>query len=142
MRFSRVWSALAHAVVRLSKAMLTRYDKLLITGLLSAAILALGIVRYRAAEPKAVVVQMDGEEMIRASLAEDRRFCVDGPLGRTEIEVKDRRVRVVDSPCGRKTCVYTGWIDKPYQTIICMPNRVMIRLLGGDSRDELDGITE
>jgi hypothetical protein len=122
--------------------MLTHYDKLLIAGLLAAALLCLGIVRYRTGGTDTVVVQVDGEEVIRASLAEDQRFWVDGPLHRAEIEIKDKRVRVVDSPCEKKICVRTGWIHKPYQTIICVPNRVVIRLLGSDDDDELDGITK
>lgn len=121
---------------------LTRCDMLLIGGLLATALLCLGIVRYRASKTDVVVVQIDGEEAIRASLAEDQRFSVDGPLGRTEIEIRDRRVRVVDSPCNKKICVHTGWIYKPYQTIICVPNRVVIRLLASDDSDEIDGITE
>jgi len=122
--------------------MLTRYDKLLIIGLLAAALLGWGVIRYRAGESSIVVVLVDNKEVFRASLAEDRRFPVDGLLGGIEIEIKDKRVRVVDSSCKRKICVHTGWIHKSYQTIVCAPNRFVIRLLGGDDRDELDGITE
>ena len=121
------------------KLMFTRYDILLIVGLLAVALLALVVIRYRAGEVDTAVAQVDGEEVIRLPLADDRRFSVEGLLGKTEIEIKDRRVRVTDSPCGRKTCVHTGWIYKSYQTIICMPNRVAIRLVGDG--DKLDGIT-
>ncbi len=121
--------------------MITRFDKLLIAGLLIIAILGLAHVKYRSGGTDTVVVIVDGKEIIRMPLAEDQRFSVDGPLGQTEIEVKDKRVRVIDSPCKRKICVQTGWIDKSYRTIICIPNRVVINLLGGDDKDELDGIT-
>ncbi len=122
--------------------MLTRYDRLLIAGLLVLALLGLGVIRFRAGGSDTVVVQVDGQEVFRSSLADDRRFSVDGPLGKTEVEIRDRRVRVIDSPCRRKTCVHTGWIHRPYQTIICMPNRVVISLIGGRDSDEIDGITE
>ncbi len=121
--------------------MLTRYDRFLIIGLLAVALLGLGVIRYRAGGTDTVVVLVDGRETFRASLAEDQHFFVDGLLGKTEIEIRDKRVRIVDSPCDRKICVHTGWIDKPYQTIICAPNRVVIRLLGGVDKDKLDGIT-
>ena len=121
--------------------MLTRYDRFLIIGLIVLGLLGLVIVRYVAGGSDTVVVQVDGAEVIRASLSHDRRFSVEGPLGKTEIEIKDKRVRVVDSPCGRKICIQTGWIHKPYQTIICAPNHVVIRLLGGKDSDKLDGIT-
>ena len=139
-KFSLFLSVLRASVV--CSKMLTRYDKLLIVGLLVVALLCLGVVRYRTGGTNIVVVHVDGEEVIRASLAEDQRFSVDGPLGETEIEIKDKRVRVVDSPCRREICVQTGWIGKPYQTIICMPNRVVIRLLSNGDSDKIDGITE
>jgi hypothetical protein len=121
--------------------MLTRYDTFLIIGLLIVALLGLGAVRYRAGGTHTVSVQVNGEEVVRAPLAEDRHLSVDGPLGRTEIEIKGERVRVVNSPCRRKICVHTGWIHKSYQTIICVPNRVVIDLMGGKGKDGLDGVT-
>ena len=121
--------------------MLTRYDRFLIAGLVVIALLALVVIRYRAGGVDTVLVRVDGKEVFQAPLSDDRRLSVDGPLGKTEIEIKDGRVRVVDSPCRRKTCVHAGWIDKAYQTIVCMPNRVVIRLTGGGDSDGIDGIT-
>ena len=122
------------------RSIFTRYDIFLIVGLLVVALMALGIIRYSSDAVDTVVVQVDGAEAVRVSLADDRRFSVEGPLGTTEMEIKDGSVRVIDSPCGRKICVHTGWIHKAYQTIICMPNRVAISLTG-KSNNELDGIT-
>jgi len=122
--------------------MLTRYDIILIAGLLAVAIVGLGVVRFRTGGTSEVVISVDGEEAIRVPLSEDRRFSVDGKFGKTEIEIKDKRVRVVDSPCKRKICVQSGWIDRPYQTIICVPNRVVINLQSSKDRRELDGVTE
>ena len=123
--------------------MFTRYDILLIVGLIVAALLGLSVVIFKAGTVAVdtVVVEVNGEEVIRAPLADDRQFSVEGPRGKTEMEIKDGRVRVIDSPCPRKTCVHTGWIHKSYQMIICMPNRVVIDLTGGSDNDELDGIT-
>ncbi len=120
---------------------LTCWDRFLIIGLVIVALSCLGIVRYMADGPDMVIVQVDGEEVVRQPLSDDRRLSVQGPLGRTEIEIKDERVRVVDSPCNRKICVKTGWIDRSYQTIVCAPNRIVIRLLSRKDADKLDGIT-
>jgi hypothetical protein len=125
----------------MARRMLTLYDKFLIIGLLAAALLVLIFVRYTARETSIVVALVDGKEVFRASLMEDQRFSVDGPLGKTDIQIKDKRVRVVDSPCNKKICVHTGWIDRSYQTIICAPNHVVIRLLRGDDKDKLDAVT-
>ena len=123
------------------KLMLTRYDRFLIVGLVAIALLSLLVIRYRARGVDTVVVQVDGKKVFRAPLTDDAHLSADGPLGKTHIEIKEGRVRVIDSPCRRKTCVHTGWIDKAYQTIVCMPNRVVIHLIGGDDSDRIDGIT-
>lgn len=47
-----------------------------------------------------------------------------------EIEVKEGRIRVLKSDCPQKICVQTGWISKPSQTIICVPNKVLIEIVG------------
>ncbi len=47
-----------------------------------------------------------------------------------EIEVKEGRIRVLKSDCPQKICVQTGWISKPGQTIICVPNKVLIEIVG------------
>ena len=97
--------------------MFTRYDTLLIAGLLVVALVGLGIIKYRTGAVDEVSILVDGEEVMRMPLTEDKQFSVEGPLGKTYMEIKDGRVRVVDSPCRRKTCVHTGWINRSYQTI-------------------------
>jgi len=119
---------------------LTRYDRILIFGLIAVALLCLLIIRCMATRADAVIVSINGREAIRSPLIQNRHFSVHGQLGEAEIEIKDGRVRMVNSPCPKKECVQTGWIDKPYQAIICLPGRIVIRLTSGN--DEIDGITE
>ena len=44
------------------------------------------------------------------------------------IEIDGDRVRFLESDCPNLFCVNTGWISEPYQTAVCLPNRVMIRI--------------
>jgi hypothetical protein len=43
-------------------------------------------------------------------------------------EVRDGRVRVVESDCPHDVCVNTGWICRSGQIIACVPNRVVVRI--------------
>lgn len=59
---------------------------------------------------------------------------------------EDGKVRVARSTCPDKVCVRTGWISKPGQTIVCLPNKTVVRIEGdyGVQRDPgsgLDAIT-
>lgn len=51
-------------------------------------------------------------------------YTVEGELGPTSFEIKDGRVRIIDSPCPNKTCINQGW----HNPLVCLPNKVMIRV--------------
>lgn len=69
------------------------------------------------------------------SLEKDATFFVEGPLGKTQIEIKDHKVRIIDSPCPNKTCIARGWSNP----IVCLPNQVIITL---ENKGGLDAIAE
>jgi len=35
---------------------------------------------------------------------------------------------MVDSACPDKLCVRSGWISRPKESIVCLPNRVVIEI--------------
>lgn len=61
-----------------------------------------------------------------------------GPVGKTLVRVAGRTAWVVESDCPEKRCVRQGRIGRAGQLVVCVPNRVVVRLVG---RGELDGIT-
>jgi hypothetical protein len=73
-----------------------------------------------------VHITAEGAEYAVVPLEEDRIINVPGPLGKTTVETKGGRVRVLDSPCPNKICVSQSWIERPGETIVCLPNRVSI----------------
>lgn len=47
------------------------------------------------------------------------------------VEVKNGRARVLEMDiriCPQKICSKTGWIDKRYQNIICLPNKTLVTI--------------
>ncbi|MEE8397652.1 MAG: NusG domain II-containing protein [Desulfobacterales bacterium] len=56
-----------------------------------------------------------------------------------EIEVLDGKVRVVKSDCPRQICVNMGWIQHPGDTIVCVPNRVLIEI-GSSGTPMMDAV--
>ncbi len=56
-------------------------------------------------------------------------YTVPGELGDTTFEIKDGRVRIIDSPCPNKTCISQGW----HNPLVCLPNKVMITVEGESS---------
>ncbi len=63
-------------------------------------------------------------------LAGDRTLELDGPLGRTRIEIHDGRIRFVASPCRGKQCLHAGWLHATGEFAACLPNRISLTVLG------------
>ncbi|MBU8913195.1 MAG: NusG domain II-containing protein [Spirochaetales bacterium] len=92
------------------------------------------------ADPTGVSIRSDGGEFLYP-LSETRVIEVDGPIGHTHVEIKGNRVRVTESPCRDKICVAAGWLANTGDWTACLPNRVFVRVEGGERRDGVDAQT-
>jgi hypothetical protein len=88
---------------------------------------------------RAVHIEVNGRPAYILPLDEDRTVAVEGPLGKTLIEIENQRVRVTDSPCRNKLCIQQGWVGSG--TIICLPNRVVITVGSQDKSTTVDATT-
>lgn len=71
-------------------------------------------------------VYQDGELIRRVPLTVDQTFSVTGDYTNT-VTVKDGKIAVTVSDCPTNDCVHQGWRSSG-GAIICLPNRVEIRL--------------
>jgi len=55
-------------------------------------------------------------------------ISVEGKISQMTVEVKNNRVRVINSGCHDKICIKTGWISHEHEFILCAPNQVSIRI--------------
>lgn len=85
-----------------------------------------------------VIISVDKTNYFVYPLTQDKEFIVNGKLGPATIVIRDGRVRILNSPCPLKICEDKGWISKKGDFIICVPNRVAIRITGA----KYDAITE
>jgi hypothetical protein len=91
---------------------------------------------------KKVYIYAGGKEYIYP-LEYNRKIEVPGPLGNTEVEIKDNHVHVISSPCTLKICIKKGAISRAGDWISCLPNNVLIIIKGEKKNsDEIDGISQ
>ncbi len=72
-------------------------------------------------------------------LNEDRRIEVEGPIGKTEIIINGGEAWINNSPCREKICIKMGKIKRPGQQAVCVPNRVLIEVVGG--KKDVDAVS-
>ena len=74
----------------------------------------------------------------------NRKLRIKGENGFLVLEIKNKKVRVIKSTCRNKICIKTGWISKEGESIVCVPNRVIIKILGNSfqKKKRIDYITK
>ena len=72
------------------------------------------------------------------SLGIDGRHPVSGPLGTAFLVVEDGRAHLENAPCPLKICEVMGPIDRSGQVIVCLPNRIVIKVSG---QEEVDAVS-
>ncbi len=113
---------------------ITRADKILIACLFALNIVLFARMDFSQRKGSWVVIEVDHKEVERLSLTENRIVHVNGPIGETEVEIKDGKARVLKSPCSRKLCIKSGYIQYADRFAACLPNRVIVRVLGSTDR--------
>ena len=80
-----------------------------------------------------VVVSIDGGEVCRYSLSEDGEFLLNG--GTNTLVISGGKAYISQADCPDGLCVSQGKIYRTGQTVVCLPNRVMLRIVGAEDAD-------
>lgn len=73
-------------------------------------------------------ISYDGNVVKTVPLSEDAEFSVND----IKFSVKENSVCVISSPCPDKICVKTGAIKRNGETIICLPEKVSVKVVSED----------
>lgn len=77
-----------------------------------------------------VVISVNGEEYGRYPLNVEREISVDTVYGHNTVTISASTVYVSDSDCPNHDCERFGAISRPAQTIMCLPHRMLVRIVG------------
>jgi hypothetical protein len=89
-------------------------------------------------EGHTVLVTVDRRQTTELALDQDGSFDIHGRIGVSTIMVDGGRVRFLDSPCPGRYCVHSGWLRFSGEVAACLPNGVVVEVLGGER--EFDAI--
>lgn len=113
--------------------MRTRVIGLLLAGavILSAAWILL---RDRGTDHPVARITRDGalvEEIDLSRVEEPYTLALEDEGGSNRVLVEPGRIRVIEASCPDQVCVNQGYISDSTAPIICLPNKVMIEIVGG-----------
>lgn len=84
---------------------------------------------------KQAIVYYEDKIVLRIDLDINSKYEVDGYNGKVKLEVKDGKIRVLEENSPIHLCSKQGYISKSYETIVCLPNKITIKI---DSTDFID----
>ncbi len=117
----------------------TRGDIGLIVGCLLAALICCGLWLALRRGGGTVIVEQDGRETARYALTKDRTVKIEGAAGYNILVIEGGEVWLSEADCPNLLCVKTGRIRYAGQSIVCLPHKVAVRIVGGASA--LDAVT-
>ncbi|MCL2396438.1 MAG: NusG domain II-containing protein [Defluviitaleaceae bacterium] len=84
-------------------------------------------------EGSVVAVHVDGVEVLAVDIRRNdgEIFRIKTERGHNEIMISGGRVRMVYADCPDQYCIRMGPISNIWQTITCLPNRVIVELRNG-----------
>jgi len=124
---------------------LTFWDGVIIVIAIALSALTMLVTTGASAKGGIAIIEVGGREVMRFSLErgmQKRTIKIKGIHGMSKIEINGEKVRMVESACRDKICVRTGWIDSPGKSIVCLPNRVVIRIVSPKKKRGIDSVTE
>ena len=117
-----------------------------------AASAALSLSRADAGDGAKVIIESGGDFYATYSLYEDRTLTVPAPKQNSMdapapdpdapasaqydyynvVEIKDGKVSVTEASCKNQVCVRHGAISRSGESIVCLPNRLVVRIENGE----------
>lgn len=73
-------------------------------------------------------VYKDNKLVLKIDLSKNNIYEVMGTAGVIKLEVFDNKIKVIEEVSNLNICSKVGYIDKKGESIICMPNDVVIKI--------------
>lgn len=92
-------------------------------------------------EGAVVEITVDGELYGTYSLKKNQTVDITtGEKTTNRMQINDGKADMIWADCPDKLCVHQKAISKERETIVCLPNKVVVEVIGGEEND-LDSIT-
>lgn len=113
--------------------------KLILCIVISMIILILCMLIFREEGNKKAIVYYENKVVLTIDLNNslDNTYIVKGYNGDVKILAKNGKIKVLEENSPRHICSKQGWISEVYETIVCLPNKIIIKI---DANNEYDTI--
>lgn len=124
---------------------LRKGDQLLVVVFLLIGLITIGYWWYnnsRVQQGNVAILEINGKVIEKFDLNKIHEpYTVETELGKNVLVFEQGMVRVVEADCPDQICVSFGWAKRAGQSIVCLPHRVVVKIMNEQSDSGLDGVT-
>lgn len=113
-----------------------KMDYVIIIALIAISLLSSGIILYSSARNKYqsqyIEISINGDlyKSIPFSSQTEETINIKTDMGENIIKISKGYAQIVDADCPDKICIKDGAISRPGQSLVCLPNRVVVEIKG------------
>ena len=79
-----------------------------------------------------VLVKAEGKVYGTYSLKDNQTITIDVNGHHNVLVINDGKVRMLEADCHNQLCVKQGAISKGNRAIVCLPNKIVVEIIGGE----------
>ncbi|RVU54970.1 NusG domain II-containing protein [Anaerosphaera multitolerans] len=114
--------------------------------LIAFSIFSYSASRLNTSSEKYLVININGEIVDKYKLdknLKDKEIIVNSKFGKNILVIENNHIYIKDSTCKDKTCIKMGKISEIGQSLVCLPNRLMVSIeVDQYLEDEVDVILQ
>lgn len=91
---------------------------------------------------KYAIITVDREHYQTVELTEDtQELEVISAIGYNRLLIYNQGIQMIESSCPDQLCIAMGFVDRVGQTIVSLPNRVIVEVIGDEQEgDDVDAV--
>ena len=82
-------------------------------------------------------VYYENKEILKVDLIINKEYIVNGYNGDVKIIVKDNKIKVESENSPLNLCSKQGYIESSNEVIVCLPNKIVIKI---EDSEKIDGV--
>lgn len=111
-------------------------DFILIFIILLIAVVSFGINHFTNAKSgKQIEIYVDNELYKTYDIDDEDEIKIESEEGYNVVKIHNHGAQITEASCPDKVCIHEGFITKPSESIVCLPNKVHIKIITDDTNN-------
>lgn len=111
-------------------------DFILIFVIILIAVVSFGINHFTNAKSgKQIEIYVDNELYKTYDIDDEDEIKIESEEGYNVVKIHNHGAQITEASCPDKVCIHEGFITKPSESIVCLPNKVHIKIITDDTNN-------